>query len=164
MSAVILGIFGWMGRQCLRIGLGLALVLPLIGVGASDVLAQTQAPAPMPDQSAMANEGPLTQTDIDGYVYLTPRLAGPDGRNPDQAVSILKQSGLTRRRAVYVGAKVAVTQALVSGLMSPAQLEEQKVPPSLRPSTEELQLVTRNLGSLVQAQNQARRAAALPSN
>ncbi len=164
MSAVILKSFGRVGERRSWAGFGLLLALLLIGVGWAGVQARAQTPAPMPDPSAMANEGPLTQGDIDGYVYLTPRLAGPDGRNPDQAAAVLKQSGLTRRRAVYVGAKVAVTQALVSGLMSPGQLEEQNVPPSLRPSTGELQLVTRNLGSLVQAQSQARRAAAQPSN
>ena len=141
---------------------GLGLILVLAGVWSDEARAQHQFRAPAPDQSIMSGQLPLTQTDIDGYVYLTPRLAGTAGRHPDQAVEILKQSGLTRRRAVYVGAKVAVTQALVSGLISPGQLEEQKVPPALRPSTEELQLVTRNLGSLVRAQAQARQAAAQP--
>jgi hypothetical protein len=139
---------------------GLLLGLMLIGLWSGEAWPQVLNRVRTPIPPSLTGQPPLTQADIDSYVYLTPRLAGPAGQNPDQAVEIFKQSGFTRRRAVFVGAKVAVTQALASGLMSQTQLEEQKVPLPLRPSAEELQLVTRNLDSLVEAQDQARQAAA----
>jgi hypothetical protein len=145
------------GRWC-RFGLVLGLVL--VGLWSGEARAQVLNRVRTPIPPSLTGQPPLTQADIDSYVYLTPRLAGPAGQNPDKAVEIFRRSGFTRSRAVFVGAKVAVTQALASGLMSQTELEEQKVPLPLRPSAEELQLVTRNLDSLVQAQDQARQAAA----
>lgn len=104
--------------------------------------------------------GPLTQADIDGYIYLLPRLVGESGRNSERGAGLLREAGLSRGRAAYVGAKVAIAQALVSGLLSSSQLTTDKVPLHLQPSAEELTLVIDNLGSLVKAQEAARRAAA----
>lgn len=106
-----------------------------------------------------SNEPALTQADIDGYIHLTPRLLGEAARNPDTAARLLDEARLSRRRAVYVGAKIAVTQAMVTGALSPDHLDREKVPLYLRPSAEELSLVQRNLTSLTQAQLAASRAA-----
>lgn len=129
----------------------LALILPVLLVLAA---------IPAEAQEDFANEPPLTQADLDGYVYLTPRLLGEAAKDPDTAARLLSEAGLGRRRAVYVGAKIAVTQAMITGALTPDQLDKEKVPLYLRPSAEELALVQRNLTSLTQAQVAARRAAA----
>lgn len=105
-----------------------------------------------------AEGGPLTQADIDGYVYLLPRLVGEAERDPDQGARLLREAGLSRQRAAYVGAKIAVAQALVSGLLSSSQMTSDKVPLYLQPSAEELALVNDNLAFLVKAQQAARQA------
>lgn len=106
------------------------------------------------------DNGRLTQADLDGYIYLLPRLVGQAEEGPEQGSSLLREAGLSRRRAAYVGAKVAIAQALVSGILSSSQLTDDKVPLHLQPSAEELTLVNDNLASLVKAQQAARRAAA----
>lgn len=106
--------------------------------------------------------GPLTQADIDGYIYLLPRLVGEAEQVSEQGAGLLREAGLSRQRAAYVGAKVAIAQALVSGLLSSSQLTSDNVPIHLQPSAEELTLVNDNLASLVKAQQAARRAAAQP--
>lgn len=107
-----------------------------------------------------ADEHPLVQVDIDGYIYLTPRLLGAAAQDQTTAARLLGEAGLTRRRAVYVGAKIAVAQAMVTGALSPGQLTEKGIPLYLQPSAEELSLVQKNLTSLTQAQAEARRIAA----
>ncbi len=106
------------------------------------------------------NEGPLTQADIDGYVYLLPRLGPQLKLGGDAAAQILRDSGLSRRRAAYVTSKVAMAQALATGLLSSKQMRDDQVPLYLQPSTEELDLVTKNLVSIQKAQALARQAAA----
>jgi hypothetical protein len=98
-------------------------------------------------------EGPLTQTDIDAYIYLAPRLLGDIMNYPDQAAKLLAEANLTRERAIYITAKIPLTQALARGLISPGQLTE--IPASLRPTTEEVQLVNANLLTLMQAESVA---------
>ena len=116
--------------------------------------------APASAQEDFADEPALTQADIDGYIHLTPRLLGQAARDPETAALLLAEAGLSRRRAVYVGAKIAVAQAMATGALTPDQLDREKVPVYLRPSAEELSLVQHNLTSLTQAQIAARRAAA----
>jgi hypothetical protein len=105
--------------------------------------------------SALANnrEGPLTQADIDAYIYLAPRLLGDIMNYPDQAVKLLNEAKLTRRRAIYITAKIPLTQALARGLISPGQLMD--IPAYLHPTTEEVQLVNSNLMTLMQAESAA---------
>ena len=112
------------------------------------------------DAALMTSEGPLTQADIDAYVYILPRLAGEAGQDPQAAALLMREAGITRKRAAYVGAKITVTQALASGLISTGQLHDDQVPVYLQPSTAELTLVNDNLASLVKAQQAARQAAA----
>ena len=125
-------------------------VLAALALFAEPLAAQT-SPAPA--------EGPLTQADIDAYIFLLPKMAQAKGGTPEEMGLVVRESGLTRRRAVYVVTKVALAQSLAQGLMSPSQLEEEQVPPGLQPSTEEIRLINNNLTSLVQAQAAARRAA-----
>jgi len=96
-------------------------------------------------------EGPLTQADIDAYVYLAPRLFGDIMNYPDKAAKVLSEAKLTRRRAIYVTAKIPLTQALARGLISPGQLMD--VPANLRPTVEEVRLVNANLMTLMQAES-----------
>jgi hypothetical protein len=98
-------------------------------------------------------EGPLTQADIDAYIYLAPRLLGDIMNYPDQAAKLLTEAKLTRERAIYITAKIPLTQALARGLISPGQLTE--IPANLRPTTEEVQLVNDNLMTLMQAESVA---------
>ncbi|MDR1044826.1 MAG: hypothetical protein LBP33_06880 [Candidatus Adiutrix sp.] len=112
------------------------------------------------DAALMASEGPLTQADLDAYVYMLPKMAGQAGQDPQAAALLFKEAGLTRRRAAYIVAKITVTQALASGLVSTGQLHDDQVPAYLQPSTAELTLVNDNLASLVKAQEAARQAAA----
>ena len=128
----------------------LAAILTGLGIFAEPLSAQT-SPAPA--------EGPLTQADIDAYIFLLPKMAQAQGGTPEEMGLVLRESGLTRRRAVYVVTKVALAQSLAQGLMSPGQLVEEEVPANLHPTTEEIRLITNNLTSLVQAQAAARRAA-----
>lgn len=109
-----------------------------------------------------ADEGPLTQADLDAYVYLLPKMAEVKGGTPEEMAIVLRESGLTRRRAAYVVTKVFLAQSLAQGLSSPDQMIEENVPLYLRPSTEEITLVNNNLTSLFQAQSAARRAAGQP--
>ncbi|MDR2945671.1 MAG: hypothetical protein LBV79_02855 [Candidatus Adiutrix sp.] len=97
-------------------------------------------------------EAALTQADIDGYVYLAPRLVGPAAQDVNVAARLLAESGLTRRRAMYVGARIAVAQALVTGALTPDMLNTQNASGALQPTAEELALVQQNLTSLTQAQ------------
>ena len=110
------------------------------------------------DTSVLSGQGPLTQADIDAYVYFTPLLVGEAGRNPDTASRIIRESGLTRKRALYVSAKIAVAQAMAIGALTPGQLVDDNVSSALHPSTEEVSLVNINRNTLEKAQAAARRA------
>lgn len=103
-------------------------------------------------------ERPLTQADIDGYVYITPRLHGPILKDPILAGAVLLDSQLSRKRAVFITSKIAITQAVVMGILSPEQLTKALVPPVMRPSTRELSLVQKNLTSILRAQALAQKA------
>lgn len=94
---------------------------------------------------------PLTQADIDAYVYLLPRLTGPDPLQSDAAALALRESGLSRQRAAYVGIKVALAEAMVEGFMTPDRLAEENLPSYLQPSAEELSLVSDNLETIKKA-------------
>ena len=98
-------------------------------------------------------EGPLTQADIDAYIFLAPRLLGDIMNYPDQAAKLLKEVNLTRQRAMYITAKIPLTQTLARGLVSPGQL--MGIPAYLHPTTEEVQLVNDNLLTLMQAESVA---------
>jgi len=98
-------------------------------------------------------EGPLTQADIDAYVFLAPRLLGSIMDYPDQAAKVLAEANLTRRRAIYITAKIPLIQVLARGLVSPSRL--MNIPGYLHPSTEEVQLVNANLMTLMQAESAA---------
>lgn len=110
------------------------------------------------DGSVMSGQEPLTQADIDAYIYFTPRLAGEAGRNPGTASRIIRESGLTRKRALYVSAKIVVTQAMTIGALTPGQLVDENVLPALHPTAEEISLVNSNRTTLEKAQAAARRA------
>jgi hypothetical protein len=98
-------------------------------------------------------EGPLTQADIDAYIYLVPRLSGDIMDYPELAAGLLQEARLTRRRAIYLATKIPVAQALARGLLSPGQLMD--IPAYLHPTTEEVQLVNANLMTLMQAETMA---------
>ena len=100
-----------------------------------------------------AQEGPLTQADIDAYIFLAPRLLGEIINYPDQAAKVLAEANLTRRRAIYITAKIPLIQVLARGLVSPSRL--MNIPGYLHPSTEEVQLVNANLMTLMQAESAA---------
>lgn len=99
---------------------------------------------------------PLTQGDIDAYVYLLPRLSAQAAQNPAEAGRLMAVARTTKGRMVYVTAKVAVAQALAMGAMPQAMLRD-KVPLYLQPSAEEIALVGRNLFALKLAQEKAGR-------
>ena len=103
--------------------------------------------------SALASEGPLTQADIDAYIYLAPRFFGEIMNYPDEAAKLLNEVNLTRRRAIYITAKIPLAQALARGLISPEQLVG--IPAYLHPTTEEVRLVNGNLMTLMQAESAA---------
>ncbi len=130
----------------------LVLGLVLVGLTAGGLRAE--------DPASRAFGGPLTQADVDGYMYLLPRLAEVDRKDPEHGARLLRESGLSRARAAYVGAKITIAQALATGLLSTGQLTDEQVPAHLRPSAEEIALIQANLTSLVRAQEAARRAAA----
>jgi hypothetical protein len=96
-------------------------------------------------------ESPLTQADIDAYIYMAPRLFGKIMNHPDQAAKLLNEAKLTRRRAIYITAKIPLTQALARGLISPGQLMD--IPAHLHPTIEEVKLVNANLPALMRAES-----------
>lgn len=102
---------------------------------------------------------PLTQADIDAYVFLLPQLVNEPGREPEEMALALKQSGLSRKRAAYVGAKVVFAQAIVEGSLSPDRMVEENIPSYLQPSAEELRLVSDNLETIKKVQSAAAKAA-----
>jgi len=130
------------GRAERKKNRGLATVLALVCLYAPAALAAGEDP-----------EGPLAQADIDAYVYLAPRLFGDIMKHPEQAVKLLNEARLTRRRAIYITAKIPLTQALARGLITPDQLMD--IPANLRPTVEEVQLVNANLLTLMQAESAA---------
>ncbi len=132
---------------------------PLFALGLLALFLAAAGALAAEESSALKGQPPLTQADIDAYLYFAPRLAGPQGRDPESAAKVIAQAGLTRRRAVYVTAKIAVTQAMALGALSPNQLLERGIDEALRPSTEELTLITVNRSSLEQVQAAARQAA-----
>lgn len=102
---------------------------------------------------------PLTQSDIDGYVYMLPRLQGEVLTDPFLAGYILRNAKLNRRRAIFVSSKIAIVQAIIIGLLSPSELTEAKWPPEMFPSAEEQALVQKNMNSILWAQELTRKAA-----
>ncbi|MDR0882487.1 MAG: hypothetical protein LBP55_08090 [Candidatus Adiutrix sp.] len=104
---------------------------------------------------ARAQTGHLTQADIDGYVYLLPRLAG--AQDQERQAAYLRESGLSRQRAAFVSAKILITQAVATGRLATGHLTDKKVPLQLQPSPEEMKLITINLTSIVKAQETAQR-------
>jgi hypothetical protein len=121
------------------------------------ILPQPLFAAEGPDFSQQAS---LTQADIDAYVYLLPRLTPEVTFDPARANQLMINANISKRRLVYVGAKVAIAQAMAIGAISPQQLSDNNVPLYLYPSPEEVSLVNTNLHSLTVAQETARRAAA----
>ncbi|UQZ89032.1 hypothetical protein C4J81_07395 [Deltaproteobacteria bacterium Smac51] len=108
----------------------------------------------------MSHLSPLTQADIDAYVEVLPRLTPEVTRDAPRANKLLIDAKISKKRLVYVGAKVAIAQAMAIGAMNAQQLTDNNVPLYLHPSPEEIALVTTNLHSLSLAQETARRAAA----
>ena len=119
-------------------------------LGFTVVLALLWLPGPA---LASTEEGPLTQADIDAYIYLAPRFFGEIINYPDQAAKLLSELKLTRRRAIYLAVKIPLTQALARGLIGPGQLVG--IPAYLHPTTEEVRLVNSNLMTLMQAESAA---------
>lgn len=107
----------------------------------------------------LSHQAPLTQEDIDDYVYLLPRLTPEVTLDPAKANQLMIDAGIGKRRLIYVGAKVAIAQAMAIGALSARQLADHSVPLYLYPSPEEVELVNTNLHSLTLAQETARRAA-----
>ncbi len=101
----------------------------------------------------------LTQADIDAYVYLLPRLTADVTADAARAGKLMAGVGMNKKRLIYVGAKVAIAQAMAIGAMTPKALDDHNVPLYLHPSPEEVSLVNTNLHSLTMAQEMARRAA-----
>lgn len=118
-----------------------AAVVGLLAIGASQPLAAQPAGQP-----------PLTQADIDAYVYLLPFLAAGASFDSEEAARALADSGLSRRRAAFVGAKMPFVQAVVEGQLKPEALAEAGVPDYLQPTAAELMLVGDNLETIKKAQ------------
>jgi hypothetical protein len=135
-----------MSANKLKVAAALAAALTLL-LAAESVTAQTYLD--------LSSEGPLTQADIDAYIYLTPRLVG-DMINDSERLTVLREVKLTKRRAIYISAKIPLAQAMAVGLISPGHLLDERVPPYLHPLTAEVQLVNRNLTSLMKAEEEAR--------
>lgn len=128
---------------------------PLRLLAAALTAAVLLSPALTAEAVAQQAQAPLTQADIDAYVYLLPKLGGPELKGTDEAAVILRESGLSRKRAAYVAAKLTVAQALVEGYLSPERLDEERVPLYLQPSAQELALVNDNLETIKKAQEAA---------
>lgn len=135
-----------MKKNIFMLALAALLILPRLAWAAED--------------EDLSHQSPLTQADIDAYVYIMPRLTPELTHDAARANQLMINAGVNKKRLVYVGAKVAIAQAMAIGAMTPRQLADHHVPLYMQPSPEEISLITTNLQSLTLAQETARRAAA----
>ncbi len=112
------------------------------------------------DGEDLSYQSPLTQADIDAYANILPLLTTEATRDAAGINQLMISYNIGKKRLVYVGAKVAIAQAMAIGALSPRQLADHNVPLYLHPSPEEVVLVNTNLHSLTLAQEKARRATA----
>jgi len=102
--------------------------------------------------AALAKEPPLTQTDVDTYLRIWPKLALM--QEDDTAVdSLLKDAGWSRYRATYVINKILFAQPLAQGA-DPLLVKALGLPPSLYPSDADVALVKKNLDAITRIQGE----------
>lgn len=99
--------------------------------------------------AALAQEPPLTQADVDGYIKILPKFPAAAG-DPAAVVKLKKETGWTETHFIYVTKKMGLAYALAMG-MSAEELEMDKIPQALRPSKVEVTLVKKNLPALQKA-------------
>lgn len=98
----------------------------------------------------MQKEGPLTQADVDIYIKLLPTMGQAMTGGADGLKSIHEASGLSEVRLSMVMTKVALSQALASGLTM-EQLNAQQIPDVMKPTDAEVELVKKNMDKLNKA-------------
>ncbi|MDR3038408.1 MAG: hypothetical protein LBV21_03830 [Candidatus Adiutrix sp.] len=93
----------------------------------------------------LADESPLTQADIDAYVAIRQKYENIDLKDQKAVAALAEEYGLTHKRHYYVISKLPI----VGGLAVGAKMTyPDYMPPSIRPTDEEIELVKRNIGKL----------------
>lgn len=115
-------------------------------------MVMAQAPASEKEMlAAFEKEGPLTQKDIDGYLKLIPK-AQDAAADPAKAAALYKEAGFTEVRGNYVGTKMGIAMMMIDmGDNANAVLDENQIPKILRPTTDEVALVKKNLEAIKDA-------------
>jgi hypothetical protein len=98
---------------------------------------------PIPLKKA-ANEGPITQNDINAYINILPEIAPVEFTNGKEAAKVYKSFGLSRLRYKYLQAKIV----LCAGANAGASFDFSKSPTSLVPNDSELSLVRDNWAAI----------------
>jgi len=130
----------------------LLLVIGLMAALSVAPMAMAQVPATEAEAlAAFAKEGPLTQKDIDNYLKVLPK-AQEMAADQAKAAGVLKDAGFTEVRGAYVGAKMGIAMMMVQlGDQADAVLSQQQVPDVLKPSKDEVELVSKNMDKIQKA-------------
>lgn len=136
------------GKILLSLALALSLALTAAQTSAqSSPLSGVSLP---PDMAlALANEKPLTQADIDLYRKVLPKT-GLVAHDPAAVARLYQEAGLSEVRFNYVVSKIGLGMSLAAGA-TPHQLELEKTPEVLRPTSAEIDLVKKNISGLQRA-------------
>ncbi|MDR2945798.1 MAG: hypothetical protein LBV79_03525 [Candidatus Adiutrix sp.] len=92
----------------------------------------------------IANEKPLTQSDIDAYIAILPEIAPVEHVDGQAAAAIYKKYGLSRLRYKYIKTKIP----FCAGMNAGRTYDFSKVPASMKPNEAELSLVNANLDAI----------------
>lgn len=101
-------------------------------------------------ESALANEPPITQQDIDTFVKIGPDMVKAATANDQaKAAELLGQAGWSEIRGSYVTAKISNAYAIsLYPDMATSMLRDAGMPEVLMPTEAELKLVQQNRATL----------------
>lgn len=99
--------------------------------------------------AAFEKEKPLTQKDMDAYIKILSQ-AKEIGSDQDKLIKAYKDAGLTEIRGHFVTAKIGMAMmAAQMGEQAEAMLAQ--IPPVLKPSKDESDLVSKNMDKIQKA-------------
>lgn len=98
--------------------------------------------------AALKKEPPLSQSDIDIFVKIMPKMSKVASDNPAEAIKIYEQAGLSELRFGLIFSKATVGLLVASGVPLKAILTEADMPEVLLPTAREQELIVKNLNAL----------------
>lgn len=131
--------------------LTLILVLAACLGAAPAVMAQASVDTAM-FEAVFAKEPPITQTDIDNFIKITPYMTQNASVNDiAKIMEIFEQAGWTEIRASYVSAKTINAYAINKDPEARSLMESAGIPSILMPTDAEMALVLKNFETLDKA-------------